>query len=536
MYVSRRGTGTRSSHNLLQAILLHAACSLKHATAQIGPAFGPELISNCNLGALDARIAKLNDACCLGQDECDRKCDTNCVAVLIPLMEDCGVLLAKLFDGADGKEDGNASVFESVYSDCLDMPSAQILSALKELQSKGQCPDVVLDGIAATEVAAAPCRDTWMNSAGCGMAIASGILSCEKNFCSAPPTLQAPCDLAGHCDKTCGFCEDATGQDGHRRRMLDFLWELSRRRAQIQLGQCLVGAFEAEIARVNDACCDLAIESTVCATGVPSSCDAKCAVVYNDFYGRCNRLLAAQLDLETLSKWGELFSTCTHSLPKLPLLRALALCSTAAPAPIAGCTDPSAPNYNVGATEDDGSCADVDDCTSAPCENGSACMDAGGAYSCTCNAGYDGDNCGVDYDECGGAPCENDAICTDAVGAYTCTCSAGYEGDSCGVDYDECASGPCRNGGVCTDGVASYLCACMSGYECDNCDSAIFDPCASVECGAPSFSPSLTYTILLVSLSICVYQQRPNLSWKGLEFIVISLVVMTCRVIKIMKF
>lgn len=37
----------------------------------------------------------------------------------------------------------------------------------------------------------------------------------------------------------------------------------------------------------------------------------------------------------------------------------------------------------------------------------------------------------VDINECVGAPCQNGATCIDAVNAYTCSCVAGYAGDDC---------------------------------------------------------------------------------------------------------
>ena len=37
----------------------------------------------------------------------------------------------------------------------------------------------------------------------------------------------------------------------------------------------------------------------------------------------------------------------------------------------------------------------------------------------------------IDINECSPKPCENGGACTDNVGGYTCTCAAGYEGVNC---------------------------------------------------------------------------------------------------------
>ena len=39
----------------------------------------------------------------------------------------------------------------------------------------------------------------------------------------------------------------------------------------------------------------------------------------------------------------------------------------------------------------------------------------------------------TDIDECSSNPCENDGTCTDGVNMYTCSCVAGYNGDNCEI-------------------------------------------------------------------------------------------------------
>eukprot|EP01048_Picozoa_sp_COSAG05_P029820 COSAG05_NODE_10020_length_587_cov_4.391393_1_plen_178_part_01 len=100
------------------------------------------------------------------------------------------------------------------------------------------------------------------------------------------------------------------------------------------------------------------------------------------------------------------------------------------------------------------------------------------AYSCHCEAGWDGANCAADVDECVSLPCV-DGICVDSstckdsfpasdcsaldfvqcgteccspsipIDTYACTCERGATGHNCDTDIDECVSSPCDNGGQC---------------------------------------------------------------------------------------
>ena len=36
-----------------------------------------------------------------------------------------------------------------------------------------------------------------------------------------------------------------------------------------------------------------------------------------------------------------------------------------------------------------------------------------------------------DIDDCDPNPCMNGGVCTDGIDAYTCTCAAGYTGENC---------------------------------------------------------------------------------------------------------
>ena len=245
--MARTPAGGTFKKALRSAILLF--CFADDAAAQIGNPFDQS--SQCDLSTLTGRIHELNAACCINpktterKDQCDLEvCDGECVSVLLPLRDECGSLLDKLYDGTDGKEDGIAQAFSTLHSQCLTIPIPEILDDLKALQAQGQCPDDVLDGVATAEVEGPVCRDTWQNHPGCEAAIASGFLTCEADFCDTPPTTSA-------------------------------------------FNNSAASSFEAEASRVEDACCDVATQTNVCDSGVPTTCDAKCAVVFGDFYDRC---------------------------------------------------------------------------------------------------------------------------------------------------------------------------------------------------------------------------------------------------------
>jgi hypothetical protein len=106
------------------------------------------------------------------------------------------------------------------------------------------------------------------------------------------------------------------------------------------------------------------------------------------------------------------------------------------------------------------------------CQNGGTCVIGGGTPSCLCAAGWIGETCTTDVDECatGASNCAADATCTNTPGSFTCTCNAGFEGDgvTC-ADIDECATGAsnCAADATCTNTPGSFTCACNAGFEGD---------------------------------------------------------------------
>ncbi|XP_024114885.1 sushi, nidogen and EGF-like domain-containing protein 1 isoform X1 [Oryzias melastigma] len=119
---------------------------------------------------------------------------------------------------------------------------------------------------------------------------------------------------------------------------------------------------------------------------------------------------------------------------------------------------------------------DVDECASSPCQNGGTCEDLTNSFSCECPAGYTGLQCETDIDECDDRPCMNNASCTQGIGAFSCACQPGFTGALCETDMNECESQPCLNGGECMDQVASFTCSCPSSFTGAFCQTELMMP------------------------------------------------------------
>ena len=105
----------------------------------------------------------------------------------------------------------------------------------------------------------------------------------------------------------------------------------------------------------SDGLCTWSAAATTCGDGVPTTCDAKCALAFNDFFDRCSQILASQVPAATMAGFRRLHTTCTTGLPVEPLLVAGSACVSANEGTY-GCTYPSATNFNPQALHDDSSC------------------------------------------------------------------------------------------------------------------------------------------------------------------------------------
>ena len=157
---------------------------------------------------------------------------------------------------------------------------------------------------------------------------------------------------------------------------------------------------------------------------------------------------------------------------------------------ILGCTDPVSCNYDDVATEDDGSCADLDECgvcggvgiEEGECDCDGNVTDALGVCGGDCVSDEDNDGVCDDIDPCVGAVDEC-GVCNGAGAVYDCGCSDLPAGDcDCeGNQFD--ALGVC--GGDCLedldeDGVCDNVDACVGAFDvCGVCNG----PGAVYECG-----------------------------------------------------
>ncbi|XP_067270608.1 protein crumbs homolog 2b [Pseudorasbora parva] len=123
---------------------------------------------------------------------------------------------------------------------------------------------------------------------------------------------------------------------------------------------------------------------------------------------------------------------------------------------------------------------DVDECDARPCQNDGECFqrsdsshyrvlpeldqdfsyESAAGHLCHCLAGFTGENCSVNVNECESAPCENGGSCEDLINAFHCSCPLGFTGAVCEINMDECESDPCQNGGRCEDAINAYICHC----------------------------------------------------------------------------
>ena len=58
--------------------------------------------------------------------------------------------------------------------------------------------------------------------------------------------------------------------------------------------------------------------------------------------------------------------------------------------------------------------------------------------TCVCTEGFSGENCAANIDDCASAPCQNGAQCVDGLETYQCNCVSGWQGTRCELQVDNC--------------------------------------------------------------------------------------------------
>ncbi|XP_053372974.1 uncharacterized protein LOC123561094 [Mercenaria mercenaria] len=120
------------------------------------------------------------------------------------------------------------------------------------------------------------------------------------------------------------------------------------------------------------------------------------------------------------------------------------------------------------------------------CPQNASCEDTQGSYKCNCDTGFSktsDEKCKVCdpryYGQDCATPCScyavNTKVCDHVTG--NCTCNEGWEGEQCSKDIDECttSSNPCteRLRTVCINNNGSYTCQCDEGFELDDAETCV---------------------------------------------------------------
>ena len=183
----------------------------------------------------------------------------------------------------------------------MGISTSVVIDQIRQLVTAG-C-DVDTDGVSESDVFQSGCTD--LHPSVCETSIASGLLTCSGDLCPL-------CGHAHSCDESCGFCTVDTG---------------GRRSMQIDLSHsCAASELQGRVDSVNSACCDNNGDDHggKCQgeTGIPTACDARCALAYVPFYNDCKGTLGAQFlgAPQMIQGFQDLANTCAN------LVRCLYLC------------------------------------------------------------------------------------------------------------------------------------------------------------------------------------------------------------------
>lgn len=142
-------------------------------------------------------------------------------------------------------------------------------------------------------------------------------------------------------------------------------------------------------------------------------------------------------------------------------------------------------------------------CDEIECSGHGTCNDASGGAACTCDEGYDGDDCGScatgyqDNDDDGDCEpdcdttdlvCDSTAVCDDSSGVALCDCGSAMQDNdhdgSCLPDCDAAALG-CGANASCDDSSGTATCQCAAGYQDKDGDEDCAPTCATAALSCP---------------------------------------------------
>ncbi|KAM4603556.1 protein jagged-1a isoform 2-T2 [Polymixia lowei] len=124
----------------------------------------------------------------------------------------------------------------------------------------------------------------------------------------------------------------------------------------------------------------------------------------------------------------------------------------------------------------------INDCESAPCQNGGTCIDEVSQYRCICAEGWDGPACHNNIDDCSPGPCQNRGSCRDLISDFYCECNNGWKGKTCHSRESQCDEETCNNGGTCYDEGDTFKCMCAAGWGGTTCNIAKNSSCLPSPC------------------------------------------------------
>ena len=239
------------------------------------------------------------------------------------------------FDALDGAGDDSAAAIDTLQGLCDDVTPSEIVAEMARLQDAG-C-ELSVDGVGEEEVVGVKpgdCVDTGSTSL-CSL-VGEGVLSCADDFCP-------DCGKhSGECDRTCSFCGGKHSKHGHRRLQIS-----------LDAGCSMLNLMD-RVDPVNEACCDPG--AGTCdggSNGVPTVCDAKCAIVYTPFFADCEPALRGSFAAspETIAAFVDLDRTCTNLQrgALLPALASATSCAVGTTSVGTAASPPGPPSSNAGA-------------------------------------------------------------------------------------------------------------------------------------------------------------------------------------------